>query len=158
MRRRASLPLTSPTSFRAASCAAITVSKPAARCSSCSHAGSGTSHAMDKHAVAIVLEEIGTLLEIHGDNKFKARAFVGAARSIEKLPQDLDELTRRGELETIPGVGPATAGVIRELVTTGTSRYYLELRDRTPDGLLELLAVPRLGATRIRTLHEKLGV
>jgi DNA polymerase (family 10) len=113
---------------------------------------------MDKHAVAIVLEEIGTLLEIHGENKFKARAFVGAARSIEKMAEDLNELTRRDELQSIPGVGPATAGVIRELVNTGTSRYYLQLRDRTPDGLLELLAVPRLGATRIKTLHEKLGI
>ena len=113
---------------------------------------------MDKHAVAIVLEEIGTLLEIHGENKFKARAFVGAARAIEKMTDDLTAVARRGELESISGVGPATAGVIRELINTGTSRYYLELRDRTPDGLLELLAVPKLGATRIRTLHEKLGI
>src|SRR5687767_723911 len=113
---------------------------------------------MDKHAVAIVLEEIGTLLEIHGENKFKARAFVGAARAIEKMTDDLTAVARRGELESLSGVGPATAGVIRELINTGTSRYYLELRDRTPDGLLELLAVPKLGATRIRTLHEKLGI
>ena len=113
---------------------------------------------MDKHAVAIVLDEISTLLEIHGENKFKARAFAGAARAVEKVEGELAALVRSGELETIPGVGPATAGVIRELVNTGTSRYYLELRERTPDGLLELLAVPKLGATRIRTLFEELGV
>jgi DNA polymerase (family X) len=113
---------------------------------------------VDKHAVAIVLDEISTLLEIHGENKFKARAFAGAARAVEKVEGDLAALARSGELETIPGVGPATAGVIRELVNTGTARYYLELRERTPDGLLELLAVPKLGATRIRTLFEELGV
>lgn len=113
---------------------------------------------MDKHAIAIILEEIGTLLQVHGENKFKARAFINAARAIEKYESDLTELVRRGELETLPGIGPATAAVVRELLTTGTARYYLELRERTPDGLLQLLAVPRLGASRIRTLHEELGV
>jgi len=113
---------------------------------------------MDKHAVAIILEEIGTLLEVHGENKFKARAFINAARAVEKYESDLGALVRRGEVETLPGVGPATANVVRELVTTGTSRYYTDLRERTPDGLLELLAVPRLGASRIRTLHQELGV
>ncbi len=113
---------------------------------------------MDKHAVAIVLDEIGTLLEIHGENKFKARAFTGAARAIGKLEQDLRTIIRAGELEGLAGVGPVTAGVIRELMNTGTSQYYLQLRERTPDGLLALLAVPKLGATRVRTLHEELGV
>src|SRR5262245_12936937 len=97
---------------------------------------------MDKHAVAIVLDEISTLLEIHGDNKFKARAFANAARAIEKVEGNLTAMARSGEIEQVPGVGPATAAVIRELVNTGTSRYYLDLRERTPDGLLELLAVP----------------
>ncbi len=113
---------------------------------------------MDKHAVAIVLEEIGTLLEIQGENRFKARAFAGAARALEKLERDLNTVVREGGLESISGIGPATAAVIGELVTTGTSRYYRELREGTPPGLLELLAVPRLGATRIRTLHEELGI
>lgn len=113
---------------------------------------------MDKHAVAIILEEIGTLLEVHGENKFKARAFINAARAIEKTEADLTDLVQKGELESLPGIGPATAAVVRELITTGTARYYLELRERTPDGLLELLSVPRLGASRIRTLHEELGI
>ncbi|HSL72237.1 MAG TPA: DNA polymerase/3'-5' exonuclease PolX [Longimicrobiales bacterium] len=113
---------------------------------------------MDKHAVAIVLDEIGTLLELHGENKFKARAFTGAARAVERLEEELTTVAREGRLETISGVGPATAAVIRELINTGTSLYYQQLRDRTPDGLLELLAVPRLGTGRIRTLHEELGV
>jgi DNA polymerase (family 10) len=113
---------------------------------------------MDKHAIAIVLEEIGTLLEIHGENRFKARAFMGAARALEKLDENLQQVLREGRLETLPGIGPATAGVIRELFNTGTSLYYRDLRARTPDGLLDLLSVPQLGATRIRMLHDALGI
>src|SRR5262245_23088341 len=113
---------------------------------------------MDKHAVAIVLEEIGTLLEMQGENKFKARAFMGAARAVEKLEENLDQVVRDGGLQEIAGIGPATAEVIRELVVTGSSQYYRKLREQTPSGLLELLAVPRLGATRIRQLHDELGI
>ncbi|MGH7467104.1 MAG: helix-hairpin-helix domain-containing protein [Longimicrobiales bacterium] len=113
---------------------------------------------MDKHAIALVLDEIGTLLEIHGENRFKARAFTGAARAIETLEQDLTQAVREDRLQHIAGIGPVTAAVIRELLNTGTSLYYRDLRARTPDGLLELLALPHMGATRIRALHEDLGV
>jgi DNA polymerase (family 10) len=113
---------------------------------------------MDKNAVAIVLEEIGVLLELHGENRFKARAFTNAARSIQDLKEELELVMRAGRLESIAGIGPATAAVVRDLVQTGESRYYAQLRERTPPGLLELLAVPRLGMSRIRELHEKLGI
>lgn len=113
---------------------------------------------MDKNAIALVLAEIGTMLELHGESRFKASAFLMAARAVEKLDRDLGVLVRAGRVESIRGVGPATARVIRDLVETGTSRYYLELRGRTPDGLRELLAVPGLGARRVRELREKLGV
>jgi DNA polymerase (family 10) len=113
---------------------------------------------VDKHAIALVLDEIGTLLDLHGENSFKAKAFQAAARAIEKADDDATELVRRGELETLAGIGPATARVIRELVNTGSSKYYLDLRARTPNGFYELLAVPKLGAKRIRILHEKLGI
>jgi DNA polymerase (family X) len=116
------------------------------------------SRIMDRHGIAIVLDEIATLLEVQGENRFKARAFTNAARAIEAADADIEQLVRERSLESIEGIGPATATVIRELVETGSSRYYTDLRGRTPSGLLQLLAVPRLGATKVRTLHERLGV
>ena len=113
---------------------------------------------MDKNAVALVLSEIGTLLELQGENRFKARAFLMAARAVEKLDRNLADLVRAGRLREVPGIGPATAAVVRELVETGTSRYYRDLRARTPSGMRELLAVPGLGARKVRELHEKLGI
>jgi DNA polymerase (family X) len=113
---------------------------------------------VDKHAIALVLDEIGTLLDLHGENAFKARAFQAAARAIERTEDDVSYLARNGKLESIAGIGPATARVIRELVDTGTAKFYLDLRQRTPSGFYELLAVPKLGAKRIRILHEKLGI
>jgi DNA polymerase (family 10) len=113
---------------------------------------------VDKHAIALVLDEIGTLLDLHGENSFKARAYQSAARAIERVEGDVAALARRGKLETVPGIGPATARTIRELIDSGTSKFYLDLRARTPSGFYELLGVPRLGAKRIRLLHEQLGI
>jgi DNA polymerase (family X) len=113
---------------------------------------------VDKHAIALVLEEIGTLLDLHGENSFKARAFQSAARAIESVDEDVVGLARRGELETVPGIGSATARIIKELIDTGTAKYYHDLRARTPNGFYELLAVPKLGPKKIRLLHEQLGV
>lgn len=113
---------------------------------------------MDRHAIALVLDEIGTLLDLHGENTFKARAFQTAARAVEQADADINELARAGELETLAGIGPATARVIRELIETGSAKFYHDLRARTPSGFYELLAIPKLGAKRIRILHEKLGI
>jgi DNA polymerase (family X) len=113
---------------------------------------------MDKHAIALVLDEIGTLLDLHGENSFKARAYQAAARAIESVAGDVVELARRGELESVPGIGSATARTITELIETGTASYYLDLRARTPSGFYELLAVPKLGPKKIRLLHEQLGI
>src|SRR5919106_999545 len=151
-------------SCRVASCAAYTPWSTRRRCSSWCPACSGSSRlsqrrwALDKHAVALVLSEIGTLLELQGENRFKARAFLMAARVVEKLDQDLGTLVRTGRIESVGGIGPATAAVIRELVETGASRYFRDLRTRTPDGMRELLAVPGLGARKIRQLYEQLGI
>lgn len=113
---------------------------------------------MDKHAIAAVLSEIGTLMELQGENPFRARAFYGAARVIEGLEADVAELVRTGKLSKIKGIGPATAEVARELVETGVSTVHRELREATPAGLFEVLEVPGLGAKRIHTLYRELGI
>ena len=112
---------------------------------------------MDKHAVALALEEIGTLLRLQGD-RFRARAFSGAAKAIEKLEADLATLCADRRLDRTPGIGPATARIACELVETGRARYLDELRTRTPLALRDLLAVPGLGASKVEALHAALGI
>ena len=113
---------------------------------------------MDRHGIALLLEEIGSLLEIAGENRFKAKAFTSAARAIEKADAEPAVLAQNGQLESLPGIGPVTARVIRELVTTGHSDYYDDLRARTPAGLRDIMAVPGLGAKKAAQLYELLGI
>src|SRR5450759_5362712 len=114
---------------------------------------------MDSRSAAHVLSQIGALLEVKGEQKFKARAYAGAARSLIALDtDDLAPLLRSGELADIPGIGPATLSVVRELIETGESSYLNELREAIPEGLLELFRVPGLNVAKVQLIHDALGV
>ncbi|HWL40348.1 MAG TPA: DNA polymerase/3'-5' exonuclease PolX [Gemmatimonadaceae bacterium] len=114
---------------------------------------------MDSRTAAHFLSQIGALLDVKGEHKFKARAYAGAARALIALDtDDLGPLLRSGELADTPGIGPATLAVVQELVETGESSYLDRLREGTPSGLLELMRVPGLGAGRIQVIHDALGV
>jgi DNA polymerase (family 10) len=82
-----------------------------------------------------------------------------AARGLLALgADDLAPLLKTGEISNVRGIGPATLAVVRDLVETGESRYLEQLREATPEGLLELTAVPGLGTEKIHKLHQELGI
>ncbi|HEX3532880.1 MAG TPA: DNA polymerase/3'-5' exonuclease PolX [Gemmatimonadaceae bacterium] len=114
---------------------------------------------MDSRSAAHVLSQIGALLEAKGEQRFKARAYAGAARALVALDtDDLAPLLKSGELIATPGIGPATLSVISELVETGESSYLARLMEGMPTGLLDLMEVPGLGVAKIQLLHDALGV
>ncbi len=113
---------------------------------------------MDKFTVARTLDEISRYLELSDPKPFRSRAFEKAARAIEKLDEDVIKLVESGEILNVSGIGKATAEIIKELVTTGESRYLAELRAQFPPGIFELLRVPRLGLRKIGQLHADLGI
>jgi DNA polymerase (family 10) len=114
---------------------------------------------MDSRTAAHVLSQISALVELQAGNRYKARAYQAAARAILGLDSDdLTPLHRSGELSQVPGIGPATLSVLRDLIETGESRYYDQLRESTPEGLLEMLRVPGLGIAKIQTIREGLGI
>jgi len=113
---------------------------------------------MDKEKVAEVLVEIGTLLELKGENPFKTRAYSNAARTLESLSEPLAKIVAEDRLGEIKGVGEGIAKKIKELVQTGKLAYHDELKASIPPGLIEMLDVPGLGPKKIQALQKKLGV
>jgi len=113
---------------------------------------------MDKATIADVLEKIATLLELKDENPFKIRAYVNAARSLETWGGNIADLANEEVLEKIPGIGKAIAAKIKELVETGSLKFFDELRAEFPADILELFSLPGLGAKKIKALHEKLQV
>ncbi|MGB9901697.1 DNA polymerase/3'-5' exonuclease PolX [Methanothrix sp.] len=113
---------------------------------------------MRNREIAAILYEMGELLELRGENRFKVIAYSRAARAIESLKEDIEDVWRRGELDRIPGVGKAIAEKISEYLTTGHIKAYDELVSATPQGMKELLQLQGVGPKTVALLHEKLGV
>jgi DNA polymerase (family 10) len=114
---------------------------------------------MTKAEIAGILEEIGTLLELQGENPFKVRAYRAGARVLESIEEkDLAGLVADHGLESVPGIGKALAQKIAELHTTGRLEFFEELKASIEPGLVEMLQVPGLGPKKIKALHERLGI
>jgi DNA polymerase (family 10) len=113
---------------------------------------------MDKDKVAGILVEIGTLLELKGENPFKTRAYANGARTIEGLNEPLATLVAEKRLGEIKGIGAALEQKITELVETGKLKYYDELKASIPPGLIEMLEISGLGPKKIQAMHKKLGI
>src|SRR2546422_11524136 len=112
---------------------------------------------MDKDQVAEILVEIGTLLELKGENPFKTRAYTNAACTIESLSEPLSKIVAEDRLGEIKGVGEGLAKKIAELVQTGKLAYYEELKASIPPGLVATLDVPGLGPEKIEAVAQKLA-
>ncbi len=114
---------------------------------------------MNKNEIAERLEEIGTLLELQGENPFKTRAYQSGARALEAM--DADEFAARmaaGTLGELKGFGEALVDKVGKLHATGRLEFYDKLRAQIPDGVIALLEVPGLGPKKIKALREQLGV
>jgi DNA polymerase (family 10) len=116
-----------------------------------------TSH-MGKEEVAAILVNIATLLELKGENPFKSRAYLNAARAIEGLSESLDKIIAEERLADVKGIGESMQKKICELVNTGKLAYYEELKAATPPGLVLMLDIPGLGPKKIKAMHEDLGI
>jgi len=114
--------------------------------------------AVGNDAIAKVLDEIGDLIELKGENVFRAVTYRAAARSIRDLREPLSKMVEEKRLREIPRVGPAVAEAIEQLVTTGTSKRHAELQAAVPPGLLTLLRVPGVGPATARIIYDNLRI
>ncbi len=113
---------------------------------------------MNKKEVAKVLQEIGVILELKGENPFKSRAYISGARIIETLEDDLEALVESGEISKIKGIGQALSDKISTLVRNGSLPYYEELKSSIPEGLLKILKIPGMGAKKVKAVYDELGI
>src|SRR5437773_785900 len=113
---------------------------------------------MDKEQVAEILVNVATLLDLMGENPFKSRAYVNAARALEEMSEPLDKVIAEERLDQVNGIGESIQKKICELITTGKLAYYEELSAATPPGLVAMLDIPGVGPKKIKVLHDELGI
>jgi DNA polymerase (family 10) len=109
--------------------------------------------------VAKLFADIGDLLEIKGENRFKIIAYRNAADHIENLSFDLfDYWQSEADLRQIEGIGQAISEKISELFSTGQLGFWQKLSTELPPSLVEVLAIPDVGPKLAKAMWEELGI
>ncbi|KKR77845.1 MAG: PHP domain protein, partial [Parcubacteria group bacterium GW2011_GWA2_40_8] len=88
-------------------------------------------------------------------------AYEKVARTIESTEESVEQIYKSGGLKAlkeIPGVGTSIAETIEELIKTGHSKYYEELKKKTPVEVEELTAIEGVGPKTILNLYKELGI
>lgn len=112
---------------------------------------------MTNNQLARYFSRLARIMEFHGENIFKIKAYLTVADLLKKSDADFSHYSRE-ELEKIPGVGKAIAEKITEIFQTGklnTLDKYLALY---PVGVEDLLSIKGLGPKKVRQLWEELGI
>ncbi len=108
--------------------------------------------------IAWIISKIADLAELKGENPYKVMAYRNAAENIKKMDVDITELYKKNELLSIPGVGQNIAAKIEEIIETGKSKYYEELKKEAPGDYEKILRIPGLGPSRLRIILQQLPI
>ncbi|MBL9000919.1 MAG: PHP domain-containing protein, partial [Phycisphaerae bacterium] len=105
--------------------------------------------------LANLLHDMSRMLDLLGEDGFRASAHARAARTIEGLADDIAFLAQdRAKLTALDGIGAKMADKIIEFCTTGRIAEHDELIAKVPAGLLEVMQVPGLGPKTVRTMWQ----
>lgn len=124
---------------------------------------------MTNRDISAVFSAIGSLLQIRGDDAFRARIYDRAADIIEEFPHELaaglPEQDAPGyskaameQLRATPGIGKAIQDKTIEMLETGRCKYYDDLTAEMGTGILELLELRGIGVKTVGRFYQELGV
>lgn len=110
--------------------------------------------------IASILEEMGDILDIKGEDSFRIIAYKRAALSILNYPYDLRDIAEKNPnaLAEIPGIGQHLQKKIIELIKTGKCEEYEKLKKSIPLGLIEMLRIRTLGPKKVKLLYSELKI
>jgi len=109
--------------------------------------------------IAEIFYQIAELIEMDQPS-FRSRAYEKAARNLESLEEDIEQVYKIGglkALEDIEGIGKSIAEKIEEYLKTGQVKEYQKMLKKCPVDLLNLTAVEGLGPRKIKILYQKLN-
>jgi len=112
---------------------------------------------MDNYEIAESFSLLSKLMDIHGENSFKAKSYASAAFNIEQLPMQLSE-TPHEKIFGIRGIGESTGKKIIELLETGELSVLKEIINITPPGIIEMLNIKGIGPKKIAVIWKEMEI
>ncbi len=112
---------------------------------------------MENIYISEILKVISQLLELYEKNIFKINSYKNASIYVKKLDQNLSKFSVK-ELKKIEGIGKSIADNIFEITKTGSSSLLLELLNKTPPGIIQMLKINGLSVKKIKEIWVKLDI
>ena len=112
---------------------------------------------MDNYQIAENFSLLAKLMDIHGENSFKAKSYAVAAFNIEKLPMQLTD-TAHEKIFQLKGIGESTGKKIIEIIETGSLQVLHEMIGKTPKGVIEMLNIKGIGPKKISTIWKEMEI
>ena len=112
-------------------------------------------------ALAERFREAATLVDLLGENAFKAIAFARVAAALEALPEEVAALHGSGgreALEAVKGIGRSSAAILSALLERGRSEDLEALAARLPPEVPAMLELPGLGPKTVGRLWRERGI
>ena len=112
---------------------------------------------MTNEAIADNFSLLSKLMDIHGDDAFKAKSYASAAFTIDKLETELSTLDPQ-TIFSQRGIGATTGKKIIEQLETGQLEILDDYIQKTPAGILEMLRINGIGPKKIATIWKELEI
>jgi DNA polymerase (family 10) len=111
----------------------------------------------DNSFIADQFSLLSKLMDIHGENSFKAKAYSAVAFTIDKLPQQLSEIAP-DKYATIKGIGDSAAKKINEIFERGEIVALTQLVEKTPPGILQMMSIKGIGPKKITVIWKEMCI
>ena len=108
--------------------------------------------------IADAFDELGTLYELDGANRYRVLAYRTAAKVFREAPVSIAEMSAAGTLTSLQGIGDTIAEKVTVLLEEGEIPSAARLKERIPPGLVAVTGLPGIGPKTARLLHQELGV
>jgi len=111
-----------------------------------------------KKEIISLLEEMASLMEFLGENPFKINAFRNASNTIRRLEGNFEQMLADKSITDVKGIGKGIQKVLYDYHKKKSTEEYDELRNKVPDGILDILKIRGLGARKVKLLHNTLQI
>lgn len=113
---------------------------------------------MTNAAISDNFSLLSKLMDIHGENSFKAKSYAIAAFTVEKLPDELSAFPKE-KIFSIKGIGESAGQKIVEQLESGTLKILEDYIQKTPEGIIEMLQkIKGLGPKKISTIWKEMDI
>lgn len=112
---------------------------------------------MNNNEIIKILKLTGDLLDLHGENPFKVKAYISSSAALENFTGVLRGMTLP-EIEQIEGLGKATAAKVYSLTQGILFEELKALYEKTPPGVVQMLNIKGIGPKKVGILWKELEV